>query len=93
LGIFLLHLCSIQQDLIGPKILRSGAWNVILNGSEGETYVPFSIPPKCPAKRKLECTITEFVDVGRDENHEVQLPGETQHMQGQEPSMESSAAP
>jgi hypothetical protein len=42
----------------------------------------FSLPPKCPAKRKLECSITEIDGHSINENLELQMTGESQELQG-----------
>jgi hypothetical protein len=47
--------------------LSSEAWDVILNDSRGDTSISFSIPNKCPTKRKLECTISEIDEDGEDD--------------------------
>jgi hypothetical protein len=41
------------------NFLSSEAWNVILNDCKGDSS-PFSLPQKCPSKRKLGCVISEL---------------------------------
>jgi hypothetical protein len=42
------------------NFLSSEAWNVIISDAFDEPSISFTIPHKCPSKRKLECTISEI---------------------------------
>jgi hypothetical protein len=53
------------------NFLSLEAWSVILNDSEGDTS-PFSLPQKCPSKRKLGCVISEIAEDGKVEQSNVQ---------------------
>jgi hypothetical protein len=57
---------------------------VILSDSRGDPSISFSIPNRCPTKRKLECTISDMDAKGADFMSKVPKSGNTSGLQGQE---------
>jgi hypothetical protein len=64
--------------------LSSEAWNIIINDAQGEPSVAFTLPEKCPSKRKLDCTISEIEEDVGIETYKQQSSDEVHDSFGQE---------